>query len=213
MTAPYERLCDRPRTDIDRAQLSPDERAALRVLRVNRSSDVPPEYRGQFTSIYYLAGDERAAARRFVAENREQLEAIDVSNPDVVQSSVPREVYDWILHFLGERRLRKYQSVVYERRPGGTEWVVDRFQFEDRPRRRYTTSNGRSVRIDPGVALDDLYAHLDDPICESDLRDHDAVDGAVQYALGYFCEAGVFDCAPLEVDGEFAVRKTATDRP
>ncbi|WP_049928716.1 hypothetical protein [Halopiger goleimassiliensis] len=207
MTTLYERLRERPRTNVNRSQLAPLERAEVRVLRVTHSGNAATESRGRFDDVYYLEGDERAAARRFVEENREQLEAIDFSNPDVLQSSLPRSVYDWILHFLGERELRKYQHVVYERRRDGLEWVIDREHFEGFPSRRYSTYSGLAARIGSEISVDTLYETFDERILAGDLRDHEAVGGDPRYVLEYFYAAGPFDCEAITVDGEPAIEK------
>lgn len=205
-TKQYARLADGPQTKINRSRLSPEERVEVRYLQVTRRSDTPPAYDGQFTTVYYLEGDERVAAKRFVEENRQQLEAIDFTHPDPVQESVPREVYDWILHHLGERELRKYRSVVYERRRDGTEWVIDRTTFEQHPSRRYTTSeNTAAVATDRSLA--DVYDDLDGTITETTLANRDAITGVAKYVLEYYRVAGPFDCEPVTVDGELAVVK------
>lgn len=209
----HDRLKEGPQLDIDRAQLPPVVRSQLRTIRVSRSSDVPPEYQGTFTTVYYLAGDERPAAKRFVEENREQLEAIDFSNPDAVQASVSREIYDWILHYLGERVLRKYRSVVYERRSDGVEWVIDREHFEDASERRYARKENTGARIGSSIELDDLYDEFGDEIFARDLEEHHAVDGAGVFILKYYYAAGLFDCEPIESVGTIGIRKRDPESP
>lgn len=205
-TKQYDRLTDGPQTKINRSRLSPEERVEVRYLQVTRHSDSPPAYDGQFTTVYYLTGDERAAAEQFVAENRDQLEAIDFSHPDPVQESVPREVYDWILHYLGERELRKYRTVVYERRRDGTEWVIDRTTFEQHPSRRYTASENTAA-VATSQALADVYRDFGRTITEPALAADDAIDGVAKYVLEYYRVAGPFDCEPVTVDGALAVTK------
>ncbi|AXR80973.1 hypothetical protein [Natrarchaeobaculum sulfurireducens] len=196
MTKLYEQLSERPRTNVNRGLLAPEERFELRTLRITRSSDVPAEYSGSWTTVYYLAGDDRRAAKVFVEENREQLEAIDFSNPDALSTSLPREAYDWVLHFLGERELRKYRTIIYERRPDGIEWVIERERFETQPMRRYSTSEETSVRVDASISTEELYAEFESPIRHYDLRDHPAVEGSVRWLLEYFRISGRFDCVP-----------------
>ena len=205
VTSLYERLQEEPRTDADPSQLNLEERQEFRKIQVRRTSDQTNPGRA-FTTVYYLAGQERAAAEKFVAENREALEEIDFSARDPIQQAVPREVYDWILHFLGERKLRKYTSVVYERRRDGTQWLIDRTVFEENPMRRYTTNEGNAAQV-TGIDVEDLYGDFGDTITESDLRAHDAVAGAVEYLLEYYRVAGLFDCEPVSEDGEMAIQK------
>lgn len=200
MTSLYDSLQDEPQVDIDRALLAPMERAELRVLSVKRSStNRPAEYPGSFTSVYYLEGDLRKAAKRFVEENREQLEAIDYSGADIVSSSLDREAYDWVLHFLGERKLRKYRTVVYERRRDGTEWLIDREHFENHPRNRYRRETEPVASVAPEKCVEDVYDDFDDRILEPDLREHPAVTGDVRRLLDYYRVAGAFDCEPISV--------------
>lgn len=208
MTSLYDSLQDEPQVDIDRALLAPMERAELRVLSVNRSStNESPEYPGSFISVYYLEGDERRAAKRFVEENREQLEAIDFSNYDIVTRSLDRTPYDWVLHFLGERELRKYRTVVYERRRDGTEWVIDRDHFELQPEHRYRRRGEPSVRIDPAYSVEELYDEFGGRILESDLRGHPATAGDVRCLLDYYRVAGAYECEPISVPADDAGRK------
>lgn len=207
MTSLYERLQGGPQIDIDRAKLAPKERSELRSMAVRVPASKGADYRGSFTDVYYLKGDERRAAQLFVEENRDQLETIDFSTPDVVVSSLSREVYDWVLHFLGERELRKYQRVVYERRSDETEYVIDRKQFETRPSRRYTTSSWKTVIVDDSLSIRELYDDLGNIIRPDDLRAYNAVDGPVGLLLEYFRVAGSFVCKPVTVDSTSAIEK------
>ena len=204
MTTQYERLRERPQTGVEISRLNFDERRELRKIQVRQTSDQsnPPR---AFTTIYYLEGKERAAAKVFVEENRDALERIDFSLRDPIQQAVPRDVYDWILHFLGERKLRKYESVVHERRHDSTHWLIDRQVFETHPTRRYTTSEGDATRVIDSP--ESVYDDLGPLITERDLRDHGAVAGAVEYLLEYYRVAGPFACIPETIDGELAVRK------
>lgn len=204
-TKQYDRLTESPQTGINRNALSMEERMQVQYLRVNRRSDRPPAYDGRFTTVYYLDGDERMAAKKFVEENRAQLEAIDFSHPDPVQRAVPREVYDWILHFLGERKLRKYQNLVYEQRRSGVEWVIDRDHFEAYPNDRYRPASTAAVA--KSVPLESVYRDLGVVITETDLENHDAIEGSETNVLEYYRVAGPFDCEPVISDGTLAVRK------
>lgn len=202
MTSPYDRLVDGPQTSIDRAQLAPRERSELRTMAVRVPKNRTADYNGTFTDVYYLEGHERRAAGLFVEENREQLKTVDFSRSNVVASSLAREEYDWVLHEFGERELRKYQRVVYERRSDGTEYVIDRKQFETRPARRYTTSPWKTAIVDDSIAVGDLYDDLGGVITPNDLREHDAIEGPAGLLLEYFRVAGSFDCIPITVDGD-----------
>ncbi|WP_265109612.1 hypothetical protein [Halosolutus halophilus] len=155
--------------------------------------------------MYYLTGDERAAAEVFVEENRNALEGIDFSSRNLIQSAAPREVYDWILHYLGERELHKCETVVYEQRKSGIHWVIDRDHFEQFPNRRYSIGE-QGARLDD-ISIRELYESLSDEIVESELEDHDAINGDVRYILEYYRIADEFACDPVTVDEEMAIRK------
>jgi len=112
MTNAYESLQDGPKTGLSRGQFAPDERAEVRVLKVDSSHgrSSTGEYVGSFTSIYYLEGDESAAARRFAEVNDETLDRIDFSASNVLDSNLSRELYDLVLHHAGERVREKTLS-------------------------------------------------------------------------------------------------------
>jgi len=205
VTEAYEQLCDGPQPGITRSQLGYGERRELQMLRVRRTSDQTNAQSGTFTNVAYLEGDERAAAEEFVDQNRALLETIDFSKRNVIESAVNREIYDWILHFLGERKLRKYRSVVCETRRSGIQWVIDRDHFEANPNWRYSTDEP-SARV-TGYSLRELYDDLGAVITQRDLEAHDSVAGTVQYLLEYYRVAGPFDCEPTTVGDELAVRK------
>ena len=207
MTKTYDQLAEEPQTQINRNRLNLEERQELRQISVGRTSDVTNlGGTGNFETIYYLEGDERRAAEAFVDENRDALKGIDFSKKNILQTSVPRVVHDWVLHFLGKREIRKYETVVLEIRDDGPQWVIDRQQYDEYPNRRYTTSENRSARVDD-LSLTDLYDEFRETILESDLRDHEAVSGNVRYILDYYRVAGEFDCDPVSLNGEMAVRK------
>lgn len=205
VTSLYERLQEEPRTTADPSNLNLEERQELRKIQVRRTSDQTNPGRA-FATVYYLVGQERAAAEKFANENRDVLEEINFSHRDPIQQAVPRDVYDWILHFIGERELRKYAAVVYEQRRDGTQWLIDRQIFEENPIRRYSTSEGNAAQV-TGIAVEDLYGDFGDEVTESDLQAHDAVAGAVEYLLEYYRVAGLFDCEPVTADGEMAIQK------
>lgn len=113
----------------------------------------------------------------FVTENEAQLEGIDFGSKNVVQQAVAREVYDWILHALGERKLEKYDSIICETRPDEeVTWVIDHNHYEQYPMRRYSIGESPTVRIDHH-SLDTLYKSFGDVISASDLESHNAING------------------------------------
>lgn len=207
VTQIYEQLTDHPQTDIHIGDLNATERQELRQISVSGTKGLSQSNApGRFTDIYYLAGDERAAAELFVDENRALLEQIDFSKTDAVQTSVSRVVYDWILDALGERVLTKYETVVLEERADDTQWVIERQRFDEQPDRRYTTNESKSAVI-TGTDLRTIYDEHDAEISESALRSHDDIRGNVRWLLEYYRVASGFECDPVSVDGEMAVRK------
>ncbi|PGF14371.1 hypothetical protein CP556_22045 [Natrinema sp. CBA1119] len=208
MTKEYDRLTEHPRTAIDHSNLNYDERAQLRKIKVTKSSDMTNKGgAGRLTTIYYLEGDKQEAAEVFVEENRDKLETIDFSRKDPIQRAVSREVYDWILHALGEREIEKYDSVVREVRPAeNVTWVIGRAHYEEYPMRRYSTGEEPSVRVEK-LSLDDLYESFDDVITWSDLGEHNAIEGDARYILDYYRVSKDFTCDPVSHDGEMAIQK------
>ena len=207
MTSCFDQLQAEPRTDIDIGQLSADERILVRQIQINGTTGVTASKSvGGFTGVFYIAGDERAAAERFVTENCEALDQVDFSRRNQISTSVDRAIYDWILHFLGERTLEKHETVVIERRPDGTVWCLGRQTYEETPLRRYTESDTGSARIDEG-GLAGLYESCGELITESTLRAEPVVAGDVREILDAFRQSTEFSCAPTTVDGELAVQK------
>jgi len=207
MTRPYDRLKESPQTDVDIAQMAPDERILARQIQIRGTVGVTGTNSvGTFSGVHYLAGDEQAAARLFVEKNKKALSKIDFSRRDPVSTSVDREVYDWILHYLGERELEKYDTVVIERRSDGTVWCIGRQTFEETPMRRYTESGSGSARIDDG-GLIGLYELCSELITESELRAKPMIAGDTREILDAFRQSPEFVCEPTVVDGELAVQK------
>jgi len=210
MTACFEQLEAEPQTEIDIGQLTTDERMVLRQIQINGTVGVTASNSvGGFTGVYYLAGDEQAAAERFVAENP-ALQEIDFSTRNPISTSVDRAIYDWILHFLGERELEKHETVVIEHRSDGTVWCVGRRTFEEQPMRRYTESATGSARIDEG-GLTGVYESFDQLITESTLDAKQQVAGDVREVLDAFRQSPAFQCEPTTVDGELAIKKLPSD--
>ena len=208
MTRLYDQLAERPRTAINHSSLNPTERAELRRIKVTQSTDITNTGGSdRFTTVYYLDGDEQQAAAVFVAKNEAQLEGIDFGSKNAVQQTVDREVYDWILHALGEHELEKYESVVRETRPDeAVTWVIDSDHYERYPMPRYSIGETPTVRIDHH-SLDALYEGFDEVITASDLEAHSAIEGDVRYILEYYRVADGSTCDPVSHDGEMAVRK------
>lgn len=207
MTKFYEALKEEPQTNIDRGKLTHDERTDLRSIEVQTSYVQTPSTPGKFTTIYYLEGDQDRAVKQFVRENRELLEQVDFSsNRNSIQSSVSREIYDLILHELGERVLEKYETVVLETRPDGTQWVIDRQLFENHPVRRYSQA-GRSAKIPDHIDIHDLYDRFGNLISAKQLETTD-IEGDGRQVLDYWRSSPDFNCIPTTTsDGELAVRK------
>jgi len=211
MTACFEQLEAEPQTEIDIGQLTADERMVLGQIQINGTVGVTAsESVGGFTGVYYLMGDEQAAAERFVAENRVALQEVDFSTRNPISTSVDRELYDWILHFLGERELERYETVIIERRPDGTVWCIGRRTFEEQPMRRYTESDTGSARIDES-GLTGLYESCGQLITESTLNADQQVAGDVREVLDAFRQSPAFQCEPTTADGELAIKKRPTE--
>jgi len=212
MTQYFEEIKESPKPKPQLGMLSADERMVARRIRirgaVNQTKDVSV---GTIVGVAYVIGDEKRAAEVFVETNRDKLEQLDYTRKNLISTSVDRELYDWILHYLGERDLEKYDSVVIERRLNEAEpltWCVGRRAFEETPMRRYNTGNSGCVR---GRTLEDLYDEFEHVITASDLKTHSAVDGDVREILDAFRQADRFDCEPVTVDGDLAVEKLDTN--
>ena len=211
MTSVFETLRNAPQTEIDLGQLSPDERMVVDTIQINGTVGVTrSETSGNFTGVFYIVGDEKRAAERFVEQNRSMLEAIDFSRRNPISTSVDRDVYDWILHALGERELEVYDTVVIERRPDDIVWCIGRQTFDETPMRRYTESGTGSAKLD-GVSLERLYESFGQQVTESTLEAESAVRGDVRVILDAFRQSTAFECRPTTVDGELAVTKIDDD--
>ncbi|GAB3421823.1 hypothetical protein GCM10027435_25990 [Haloparvum alkalitolerans] len=213
MTQEFEVLTEGPQTGVKLGNLGPDERQRVRKIDVSRSPGGPPSTpTGAFTTIYYVAGEERAAAAEFVAKNRDALEAVNLTGcgSNVVSTSVPREIYDWILHELGERRLTKYETVVVEYRPTvDATWCIGRRRFETGYSQRYSQRGSGSARVTG--SLESLFDSLcpvdtDYVIAERTLRDHDDVVGDVREVLDALRQIPQLPVTPVTDNGELAVR-------
>lgn len=211
MTKAYEQLKQSPQTGLA-AELAPDERADLRRIKVSGvKGHAWKGTPGKLTTVYYLAGDEARAARRFVEENREQLERMEFDRKTILKESVSQELYDLILHHLGERRRRVYSTLVVETRPDGTRWLIDRNLYERFPNRRYSIDE-RAARIPPEVDLEALFEGAPELISKADV-DGWPVKGDYRQVLDYLRIAAGFPCEPtVDESGDgIAVRKVEAD--
>ena len=162
---------------------------------------------GRFAGVAYVLGDERRAAEVFVEENREGLEEVDFSRQNLLSRNVDREVYDWILHELGERELEKYDTVVIERRPDDDViWCISRREYEENPTRRYSTGSEGSARV-ADYSLAELYDEFGTTISEDDLSSHASAAGDVRQILDAFRVSDAFDCHPISLGDQLAVEK------
>lgn len=207
MSTVFEALCNEPQTEIDLAQLSPDERIVVDQIQINGTAGVTrSQPGGTFTGVYYIIGDEKRAAERFVHENHQKLVALDFSRRNPISTSVDRTVYDWILHALGERELEIHDTVVIERRTDETIWCIGRHTFEETPMRRYTESGSGSAKIEDKT-LRELYDAAANPITESEIAADQSTRGDSRIILDVFRQSPAFDCQPIAIGNELAVRK------
>jgi len=191
MTTRFEALEKRPQTNLNIGLLAPDERLLVRKIQIQGTAGVSKSTPvGQFTPVHYIVGDEKRAAAVFVDENRSALESLDFSTRSLISTSVDREVYDWILHALGERTLEQYETVVIERRDGVI-WCIGRQTFEETPLRRYTEAGTGSAKID-GETLTSLYESQSELITTTTLGTHPTVHGDPREILDAFRQAQKF---------------------
>ena len=204
MTSYFDAIQDEPQIRPRIGQLSPEERMTVRSITIPTGDSVST---GRFAGVLYVIGDERQAAEVFVEENREGLEAVDFSRQNLISRNVDREVYDWILHELGERELEKYETVVIERRPeNDVTWCISRREYEENPTRRYSTGSEGSARI-TDHSLSGLYDEFETTITEQDLSSHSSAAGDVRQILDAFRVSEEFDCEPVSFDGQLGIEK------
>jgi hypothetical protein len=201
MTHAFDTLRNGPQTGIDKSDLNFEERSALRRISVSSTrGNAPSNSVGKFTTVSYLDGDEREAAELFVTENRAQLEQIDFSKPNVVRSSVSREIYDWILHALGERRLEKLDEVVREDRRDEEVWIVARDKYEKFPSRRYAVGETGTVKLRE-TTPEAVYADLPRVTRLAGVGERDDVEGHTEWLFVYYDDHPHFDCS-VEADAD-----------
>ncbi|WP_336337276.1 hypothetical protein [Haloarcula brevis] len=208
MTQLYDKLQEAPQTGVSRADLNFDERGEVRAIQVTGTAGLTQANNpGKFTDVFYLEGDEAAAAETFADENAELLDAVDFSARNVLQTSLSREIYDLILDAVGDRNITKHPTVVVETHADGTQWVVNRNRYETQVDRRYTTSETGTARVPPATSLRAIYDQQDETIAEADLTSAD-IEGDVRQVLDYYRVAPAFDCDPVTTDDrQLAVRK------
>jgi len=182
----------------------PEERMMVCSITILTRDNVST---GRFAGVAYVLVDERRAAEVFVDENRDGLEAVDFSRQNLISRNVDREVYDWILHELGERELEKYDTVVIERRPDDDIiWCISRREYEENPTRRYSTGSEGSARV-ADYSLAELYDQFGSTISEQDLTSHPSAAGDVRQILDAFRVSDTFDCQPISLGDQLAVEK------
>ena len=204
MTSYFDAIQDKPQLRPRIGQLAPEERMMVRSITIPTGDSVS---KGRFAGVAYVLGDERRAAEVFVEENRDGLEAVDFSRQNLLSRNVDREVYDWILHELGERELEKYDTVVIERRPDDdVMWCISRRGYEENPTRRYSTGTEGSARV-ADYSLAELYDEFGTTISEDDLSSHASAAGDVRQILDAFRVSDAFDCHPISLGDQLAVEK------
>ncbi len=166
---------------------------------------------GSFTSVYYLEGDEYAAARVFADVNAALLDEVDFSGPNPVRGALSQQLYDLVLHHAGERVREIHPTVVREDRQNGVTWIVDRDHYDTGGRRRYSTTAGAAAKVPPGVSLREIFdeAPVSGEIVLGVLEES-GVEGDVRQVLDYYRVSSEFSCTPTTVDGELAVVRRAS---
>ncbi|SFG45014.1 hypothetical protein SAMN04488063_2087 [Halopelagius inordinatus] len=206
MTESYELLKRGPETGIHKADLSLEERRDIRRITVTGSGNTTRSNSGgRFVSVSYLAGDERAAATLFVEKNRTLLEQIDFSKTNSVRQSVPRAIYDWILHAFGRRRIEPGVYTVREDRPQENVcWILAKGKYENAPSRRYSVGGSGSSKL-TGISPEQLYESLPAMCTLADLPEEAA--GDVKWIFAYFDESPGFACGVTPTNRSIALRK------
>ncbi|WP_423999336.1 hypothetical protein ACOZ4I_10695 [Haloarcula salina] len=208
MTRAYEQLRRCPQTGISRSDLNFEERSEVRAIQVKGTAGLSQTNNpGKFTDVFYLDGEEQAAAETFAAENADLIAQLDLSARNVLQTSLAREMYDLILDAAGRRDIETFPTVVAETHEDGTQWVINRDRYETQVDRRYTTSETGSARIPAETSLHDVYDSFGETVAEADLRET-AISGDVRQVLDYYRVSSAFDCVPVTTDDQqLAVRK------
>ena len=208
MTQLYDELKEAPQTGVSRAELNFDERAEVRAMQVTGTAGLTQANNpGKFTDVFYLEGDERAAAETFAEVNAELLEQVDFTARNVLQTSLSRELYDLLLDAAGDRDITKFPTIVVETRADGTRWIINRNRYESQVDRRYTTNETGTAHVPPTTSPRAIYERHGRIIGEADLTST-AIEGDVRQVLDYYRVAPAFDCDPVTTDDQqLAVQK------
>ena len=194
VTKAFEELRSGPQTSVSLSDLNYEERGEVRRIDVRGTAGLTPSTSsGEFTRVTYLIGDEVAAARLFVEENRKKLEAIDYSKKNILQTSVDRTILDLILHELGERVVTVFDSVVIEERSDGTVWILSRAAYDGPPDQRYSTRPGRA-KVPQISDLVEIFESQGTGIMTKSLLEDAGVQGDVTQVLRFYTEAYPSDC-------------------
>jgi len=208
MTQLYDKLQESPQTGVSRAELNFEERAKVRAIQVTGTAGLTQTNNpGKFTDVFYLEGEEEAAAETFADVNAELLDQVDFDARNVLQTSLSRELYDLILDAAGDRDITKFPTVVVETHADGTQWIINRNRYETQVDRRYTTSETGTARIPPTSSARAIYEQQAETIAEADLTPTE-IEGDVRQVLDYYRVAPAFDCDPVTTDDQqLAVQK------
>jgi hypothetical protein len=208
MTQLYDKLKESPQTGVSRSELNFDERTEVRAMQVTGTAGLTQANNpGRFTDVFYLEGDERAAAETFAEVNAELLAEVDFNARNVLQTSLSRDLYDLLLDAVGERDITKFPTVVVEKRADGTQWVINRNRYETQVDRRYTTNETGTARIPSTTSPRTIYEQQGQTIAETDLTSTE-IEGDVRQVVDYFRVVPAFDCDPVTTDDqELAVQK------
>ncbi|GAB6863223.1 hypothetical protein ACFR97_10315 [Haloplanus litoreus] len=219
MTKAFEKIQEGPQTEFGLGDFNYEERTHVRQIRISGRNT--REDGAAFNAVVYLEGDDKRAAQKFVEVNREELEQIDATGRNFLQDAVAREIYDWILHYLGERKLEKFETVVREARPDGTIWIIDRDRYEEHHNRRYTASESGVVKLTDTTPME-LFESFGPLITWSNIDDHDCIEAHTPVTLlEYYRVSPEYSVEPLEISRETeqgrqtepALRKVADEAP
>lgn len=198
MTKAFEELRAGPQTGVSISDLNYEERVDARRIDVRGTPGLTPSTStGKFTRVTYLIGDEVAAARLFVEENRDSLEAIDYSKKNLLQTSVDRSMLDLILHELGERVVTVFDSVVIEERSDGTCWILSRAAYDGPPDERYSTRPGRA-KVPSTVELEEVFQSQETGVVTKQAFEDPGVQGDVTQVLRFYAEVYPSMCELVE---------------
>ncbi|ELZ88854.1 hypothetical protein C453_01295 [Haloferax elongans ATCC BAA-1513] len=211
MTKWYDKLLEGPQTGIDLSNLNYEERMTVRQIDVQGTQGhAAKTSKGKFTRVTYIAGDEVAAARLFIEENRAILSEMDFSKKNRLQTSLDRSILDLILHELGERVATVFESVVVEERSDGTTWILSRDVYENTPDRRYSTRTGRA-KVPAGVGLRELFESLPTGTIARQALNDERIHGDPTQLMTFFAEAFPSECTLVKSDtGTLSLVKTAS---